>query len=314
MITMSKISFAIPLLILVSFSCKKETPKQGYLTKNIIVVVMDGARYSETWGYSTHHNIPYLANQLSKYGVINTQFYNNGPTYTLAGHIAVTTGFYQEIDNSGKELPLYPSFFQYWNAKFPTHKQLSWIITSKDKLNVLNNCQSGDFSNKYGPFTDCGISGPGSGYRDDSTTFDTLISVLSEYHPKLILVNFRDPDFAAHTNNWNNYLNGIRNTDKYIFQIREYIQNDPYYKGRTTLFVTNDHGRHLDSISGGFASHGDGCDGCRHINFYATGPDFKQGVIINNQRELNDITATIAEIMHIKMEYSSGEIMYELFK
>jgi len=314
MSALSKVSFAILLILLVSFSCKKETRAPGYLTENVIIVVIDGPRYSETWGDSTHQNIPRLSNQLSEFGVVNTQFYNNGPTYTLAGHTAITTGFYQEIDNSGKELPMYPSIFQYWIAKYLNRNELSWIIASKDKLEVLNNCQFIDFNNKYEPSTDCGISGLSSGYRDDSVTLDVLIKVLSEKRPKLTLVNFRDPDYSAHSNDWNKYLQGIRSTDEYLYQIWEYIQNDCYYKGKTTLFVTNDHGRHLDSIADGFASHGDGCSGCRHINLYAFGPDFKQGVITNTQRELIDLSATISELLHLNMEFGEGKIMYELFE
>jgi len=312
--TLAKISFVILLGLLVSFSCKKDIRFRGYLTENVIIVVIDGARYSETWGDSTHRNIPHLANELSKSGVVNTQFYNDGPTYTSAGHTAITTGFYQEIDNSGKELPMYPSIFQYWNAKYLMDKDRAWIIASKDKLEVLNNCQFNEFNNLYEPSTDCGISGLGSGYRDDSITFDMVIKVLSDNHPKLTFVNFREPDYSAHSNNWDKYIQGIRSTDEYLFQIWEYVQNDCYYKGKTTLFVTNDHGRHLDSIQGGFASHGDSCLGCRHINFYAFGPDFKKGVILNNKRELIDISATISELLHFRMEFGKGEIMHELFE
>ncbi|MFA5974125.1 MAG: sulfatase-like hydrolase/transferase [Lentimicrobiaceae bacterium] len=312
--TLNKISFIILLGFLVSFSCKKDLKFREYLTENVIIVVMDGPRYSETWGDSTHRNIPRMSNQLSEFGIISTQFYNNGPTYTLAGHTAITTGFYQEIDNSGKELPSYPSIFQYWNAKYVNSADRSWIIASKDKLQVLNNCQFDEFNNKYEPSTDCGISGLGSGYRDDSITFNMVIKVLSENHPKLTLINFREPDYSAHSNNWDNYLKGIKSTDEYIYQIWEYIQHDFYYKGKTTLFVTNDHGRHLDSIAGGFDSHGDSCLGCRHINFYAYGPDFKHGVILNNKRELIDISATVSELMHLNMEFGKGDVMYELFE
>ncbi len=314
MSAISKVSFAIFVVLFVSFSCKKEARTSRYLTENVIVVVIDGSRYSETWGDSTHLNIPHLANELSKFGVVNTQFYNDGPTYTSAGHTAITTGFYQEIDNSGKELPMYPSIFQYWNAKYLMDKERSWIIASKDKLEVLNNCQYIEFNNQYEPSTDCGINGLGSGYRDDSVTFDMVLKVLSVNRPKLTLINFRDPDFSAHSNNWDKYLQGIKSTDEYLYQIWEYVQNDCYYKGKTTLFVTNDHGRHLDSIQGGFASHGDSCFGCRHINFYAFGPDFKKGVILNNKRELIDISATISELLHFRMEFGKGEIMHELFE
>ena len=39
-----------------------------------------------------------------------------------------------------------------------------------------------------------------------------------------------------------------------------------FYKDKTTLIVSNDHGRHIDS-KGGFQNHGDDCAGCRHIEF-----------------------------------------------
>ena len=42
------------------FSCEKENLRPKYLTENIIVVVIDGARFSETWGDSTHQYIPRL--------------------------------------------------------------------------------------------------------------------------------------------------------------------------------------------------------------------------------------------------------------
>mgnify|MGYP003587118704 FL=1 len=129
-----------------------------------------------------------------------------------------------------------------------------------------------------------------------------------------MLFSFRDPDFSAHTGIWNNYIEGIKNTDKYICQIWNFINNDPIYKNSTTLFITNDHGRHLDSVSSGFASHGDTCMGCRHISFFAYGPDFKKSIIINKPRELIDIPATIAELLQFNAVYLRGEVMYELFE
>ena len=77
--------------------------------------------------------------------------------------------------------------------------------------------------------------------------------------------------------------------------------------------ITNDHGRHLDSVGAGFQQHGDECEGCRHINCFAYGPDFKKGVI-DTEREQIDIPATIAEIFGCEGEYINGKIMYELFE
>jgi hypothetical protein len=312
--TLPKLFLASLLIVAVIFSCKKKEENTSYITENVIVVIVDGARYSETWGDTSHQNIPNLAGPMAKTGLVNTQFYNMGPTYTLAGHTSITTGYYQEINNSGNELPRYPSFFQYLNATKKINKTLSWVIASKDKLEILSNCQNCKFKDKFRPSADCGISGLGSGYRDDSITCKAVIHVLSEYHPKLILVNFKEPDYSAHFNGWESYLQGIKSTDAYVYKIWNYIKNDSYYSGKTTMFVTNDHGRHLDSIADGFVSHGDACSGCRHISLYAFGPDFKNGAIINQKRELVDLNATVSELLNLDMEYGKGHVMYELFK
>ncbi|MFZ4059412.1 MAG: hypothetical protein ACOYKE_14815, partial [Ferruginibacter sp.] len=78
--------FLIFLIILTAFSCKKESIPDKYKTENVIIIVIDGARYSETWGDTLHQYIPFFSNEISKKGIVNTNFYNNGPTYTLAGH------------------------------------------------------------------------------------------------------------------------------------------------------------------------------------------------------------------------------------
>lgn len=306
--------FLFSALFLLFLSCKKthESPA-GYKTEHIIVLVIDGARYSETWGDPDHRNIPVTAGVLAREGVINTQFYNNGPTYTLAGHTSITTGFYQEIDNSGAVLPDHPSFFQYWNSVAATTRDQSWIITSKDKLEVLANCQENAFKYCFMPSWNCGLNGLGSGYREDSLTMEVVFETLTKKQPQLMLINLRDPDYSAHTTNWKYYLQGIRKTDRYAGELLQFIRNNAHYKDNTTLFITNDHGRHLDSIPGGFSSHGDQCEGCRHIFLYAYGPDFRKGVITNVKRELPDITATISELLHIRMDHGQGKVMLELF-
>ena len=243
--------------------------------------------------------------------MVNTAFYNNGVTTTTSGFTAITSRNYQNINNAGQQHPSYRSIFQYLIKNDSIPKQSAWIITSKDKLAVLGNCTNVNWKDQCLPSLDCGITGNGSGYRHDTITLAKFFNVMSEHYPKLTLLGFREPDFSAHTNSWQNYLQEIKNTDEYIFKIWNYIQNDPYYSGTTTLFITNDHGRHLDDDD--FHSHGDECEGCRHINFFAYGPDFKQG-IIDTRRELIDISATIAELLHLNPEHIEGQIMHELFE
>jgi hypothetical protein len=297
------------------FSCEKDAYNSGYITQNVFVVVIDGPRYSETWGDTTGRNIPYMK-KISEVGVIYNSFYNNGPTYTLAGHTALTTGYYQEINNAGLELPAFPSMFQYYNRKYSKSKPLSRIFSSKDKLGVLSDCIDSTWNGYFRPLTDCGVNGTGigSGYRDDSLTFSRTLNILSVEHPRFILLSFREPDNSAHQGNWESYIRGIKKTDEYVYQLWNFIKEDNYYRGKTAMIITNDHGRHLDNISDGFVSHGDTCEGCRHISLLAYGPDFKRGEVINLNRELIDIPATIAGLLRFSMPTGQGVIMKELFK
>ena len=294
---------------------RSERVDRQYQTQNVIIVVVDGLRYSEGWGDVTHQYIPKMAGILAKEGVVNAHFYNMGKTYTSAGHTSITTGIYQTINNSGKELPNNPSIFQYWNQVYGNDQRKSWIIASKDKLAVLADCKNPYWNGKYTPSVNAGIEGLGlgNGYREDNLTLKIALKILSENHPNLVLINFRDPDYSAHTGNWISYIKGIRSTDEYVYRLWQFLQTDSTYKNTTTLFVTNDHGRHIDGVGDGFAGHGDGCDGCRHISLFACGPNFRKNVVLDVSREQIDLPVTVSEILGFSLPNSQGKVMTELF-
>ncbi len=87
------------------------------------------------------------------------------------------------------------------------------------------------------------------------------------------------------------------------------VQPDPVYAGRTTLLVTNDHGRHDYDFQG----HGDDCEGCRHIQLLALGPDTPAGLISTDPRSIPDIAPTIGELLGFPTEQATGTAMTELF-
>lgn len=290
-----------------------DTARHDYKAKNVIIVVLDGPRYSETWGDPAHQYIPKTFS-LSGEGVIFSKFLNEGPTYTNSGFTAITTGNYQEIDNTGQQLPEEPSIFQYWLKKSGRESEAAWIIESKGKLTILSDCTREDWEGKYNPSANCGDDGTGNGYREDSITLSAAIDILKKYHPTLALIGFKEPDYSGHQNNWNGYLEGIRKTDEYVFSLWNFLQTDSVYRNKTAFFVTNDHGRHLDGISGGFANHGDNCEGCRHISLFVAGPDFISGKIVPALHELTDISATVAEILDFDMPSGKGKSLREIFR
>jgi len=297
------------------YSCSGErVSDRNYLTENIIVVVIDGPRYTEAWGQTGRPNVRYMDSILAPNGCTHSYFYNNGETWTTNGHTALTTGVYQSINNSGGEYPQNPGIFQHYLRRHPDDQELVWLITSKDKLQVLSDCKDVKWKGKYIASTDCGVNGLGTGYRHDSITFRRVKYALTEHHPKLLFVNFREPDFSGHKGDWSAYIHGIQQTDSLVHEIWEFIENDPFYKGKTSMFVTNDHGRHTDGVSNGFISHGCTCEGCRRIHLWSFGPDFKKGIYVNEPAELIDVNATIGELLQLHTLKSTGRVLKELFK
>ena len=294
--------------VLLSSASLRTAPGQ---TENVIVVVIDGPRYSETWGMTDRPYIPFMSQKLAPMGTFFSNFRNQGPTYTLAGHTAIITGEYQQIDNDGTEFPRRASVFQHFLQQkgLPPHK--ACLITSKFKLHALADTRDSDWKGRFNPYFDCGNNGNN---RSDAKTLQKAKEVLQEKKPNLMLVQFLGPDANGHENNWPGYIKSIQETDQLVYQLWAYIQQDEHYRGKTALLITNDHGRHADDHKDGFVSHGDQCESCEHISLLAIGPDFPKGVVVTEEWDQADIPATIGALLGIKVPANHGQLIAPLIQ
>jgi phosphopentomutase len=149
--------------------------------------------------------------------------------------------------------------------------------------------------------------------RTDAETLVKAIQILDDFAPRLAMIHFKEPDTYGHGNNWEGYIGSIISTDKYVNDLWQYIQSDPDYADKTTLLITNDHGRHLDGIGSSFVGHGDHCLGCRHISLLALGPDFEKNLIVNSNYDQVDVSSTIATLLGFEW-IGEGEPIIELLK
>jgi len=108
-------------------------------TEYIVIAVIDGARYSETFGDTSHKYIPHMWNNLVPQGTLYTNFYNNGWTKTNPGHSAILTGTWQNLANDGTQRPNMPTIFEYSRKAFNDSINNYWVILGKDKLDILSN-------------------------------------------------------------------------------------------------------------------------------------------------------------------------------
>lgn len=284
----------------------------SYKAKHHIILVIDGPRWSETWGDSTHHLIPNQATILKKEGTFFTNFKNNGVTLTNAGHTALCTGVYQRISNIGKQLPKNPNIFQYYQKQKKQDKRKTWVLTSKGKLEMLSNTKNKEWWNTYMPSTYCGVNGSGTGYPSDRNMWPIFKEIILEHKPTITIINLLDIDAWAHQGNWERYIKAIKELDGFALDLWKTVQSNAELKDKTAIYITNDHGRHLDGRKNGFESHGCSCEGCRHISLLAIGPDFEKGKEVNVEYGLIDIPATIAHMLNIDMPTSKGRPIVEL--
>lgn len=214
-------------------SANQQPQAKPLRTESVIIVVIDGPRYSESWAV-TPGLIPNMSTKLKGRGSFLNNFYNDAYTYTNSGHAAITTGVNQPIDNFGEEFPANPSIFQYFLKQSGKPATSAWIVSSKDKLHILADTQRPDWQGTYQPSFNGGISGPGSGYRMDSLTLEAAKNILATHQPNLMLINIMEPDGFAHAGNSENYLRGISRTDRYVKQLWDFLSRNSFYKKNHT--------------------------------------------------------------------------------
>ena len=264
--------------------------------QNAIIVVIDGARYSETFG-SYGKYIPDMYNDLAPLGTVFTNFRiaGGGLTSTNPGQASILTGTWQVIENDGSERPNKPTIYEYFRKQLSVKATDCFIVAGKKKMEALSYSTFSGYGSNYGASTNC-FNG------NDDEVYDSLVHIMNTYHPKLILVNFPNTDSKGHTGVWDDYVNALTNADKLVNNLWQKIQNDYYYKNTTTLFVTNDHGRHTDN----FKDHGCNCDGCQHIMLLAIGKNIPGGIINSEIHHQIDIAGTIGKLLGFNTPFAEG--------
>lgn len=106
----------------------------------------------------------------------------------------------------------------------------------------------------------------------DVFTHYGAMDYLKTKKPRVLYIAYGETDEWAHAGEYRSYLDAGHQVDAWIKEIWNYVQTDPHYKNKTTLFITVDHGRG-DVEKEKWTSHGNSIQDSHEIWFGVMGPD-----------------------------------------
>ncbi len=283
-------------------------PKSSFSKEKVILVIIDGLRYSEGLGDSNHTYVPEMW-QLAQQGSYISDFQNDKYTYTSRAIPTIWCGTWTDVTDTtyngrSTQYSKSPSIWEYIRKQENlSAKKCSYILKYVSSLWLPS------FDKDYGPAYWPEFYSSGS---SDVDVFENARSILKQDQPEFAVVYFAEVDHAGHSGDWQYYTSSIETADMLVGHLWEELQNDPFYKDSTTMIVTNDHGRH-DDDHGGFQGHGDGCQGCRQIQFLAIGPHIKKNHRSSIPGILPDVAVTAASILGVDCPKATGRVLEELF-
>lgn len=110
----------------------------------------------------------------------------------------------------------------------------------------------------------------GKSVRFDVHTFAIARSYMQANHPRVVHIDFADPDDFGHVGQYDSYLDASHYLDAMIGSLWTMLQNDPFYKDKTTIMVYPDHGRGLERQ---WTNHGSSVPHANETWLAVIGPD-----------------------------------------
>jgi len=284
--------------------------------------------------------MPFFSETLVKQGVLigdrtqgSLMSVSNPWYFSYPGYSEILTGMVDEnIDSNDKVPNPNKTILESLNTK-PEFKGKTALFGSWDVFPyIVNRERSGVFVNAGFEAFDAvksaevtllnqmqtEIPSPWHNVRLDSFTYRFAKQYLLNKQPRLLVISLGETDDFAHNGKYDAYLKSAKQSDAFIRDLWQTIQQTPGYKDNTTLIITTDHGRgsHADDwqhhsskralarSEQGKQRFPNGIVGSEHIWLAAIGPDIKATGLIKPKNELKQaqVAATVLSVLGINSQ------------
>lgn len=146
--------------------------------------------------------------------------------------------------------------------------------------------------------------------RGDRLLTELTIRAIKELRPKLIMVNYNDPDYV-HWGNMTHYTRGIAIMDEGLRQLVATVEADPEYRDNTIFFIVPDCGRDNNPFAAVPCQHHFNTRSSHDIFALAFGPGIPKGIVVDHRVDQISVAATIGKYMKTPTTHTEGPILAE---
>jgi hypothetical protein len=274
--------------------------------------------------------MPFFWNTIASHGQLygnrtlgNNMNVKNIYRFSYPGYNEIFTGYPDSLINSN-DFPPNPNVnvLEFLNRQNGFKNKVSAFASWDAYYRILNSERSGIYVNAgWNKVTDTRLNATeqtlneqqaylprifGSTERLDASTFFLAKEHIKKNHPRVFYLAFIDTDAFGHQGKYDLYLNAAHNVDAMISDLWNFIQSDPFYKNKTTLLITTDHGR---GEGDEWTRHFSNVDHSDEIWFAAMGPHIKPlgEVKASGQLYQQQIAATISTLLGF--EFTSEHVI-----
>ncbi len=147
--------------------------------------------------------------------------------------------------------------------------------------------------------------------RGDRLLTELAIRGLKELKPRLMMINYQDPDYV-HWGNASHYTRAIAVIDQGLQQLTTAVEADEDYRGRTVFVIVPDCGRDANPLMSVPFQHHFNSRSAHEIFALIWGAGITQGRVLDKNVDQTSFAATVGAVMGFKAN-AEGRVLSEVF-
>lgn len=147
--------------------------------------------------------------------------------------------------------------------------------------------------------------------RGDRLLTALATRALRELKPRLMMVNYQDPDYV-HWGNPSHYTRAIQIIDDGLQRLVETVEADPYYRDNTVFVISPDCGRDDNPLMGVPFQHHFNSRMAHETWAVVFGPGIERGRVLDKTIDQSAVAPTIAALMGFRAAQSEGDALSEV--